>query len=103
MLGDYSSATYSYNNFDGGKKTRKTTAMISETLNTDWISELDAVLLENLMKSTNVQIIQNDFTTYTVPVMIKDTSFVKKTTANDGIKIQYTIQIEYANQENTNS
>ena len=103
MLGDYSSATYSYNNFDGGKKTRKTTAMISETLNTDWISELDAVLLENLMKSTNVQIIQNDFTTYTVPVMIKDTSFVKKTTANDGIKIQYTIQIEYANPENTNS
>jgi hypothetical protein len=52
--------------------------------------------------STNVHIIENDFTTYTVPVTITDTSFIKKTNANDGL-IQYTINIEYSNPVNTNS
>ena len=52
--------------------------------------------------STDVYIVENADTTYTEPVMITDTSFVKKTVANDKL-IQYTIQIEYANPINTNS
>ena len=55
------------------------------------------------MKATKVQIIENDFTTYTVPVLIKDSSFIKKTSANDRLQIQYTVRIEYANPVNTNS
>ena len=103
MVGNFSDTLYSYNNFEGGKKVSRTSAVLSETLNTDWISETDAVLLESLMKATKVQIIENDFTTYTVPVLIKDSSFIKKTSANDRLQIQYTIRIEYANPVNTNS
>ena len=103
LLGDYNSATYSYNNFDRGKRTRKTDAMIKETINTDFISEAEAEFLENLIMSTNVHIVENDDTTYTVPVMVTDKSFVKKTVANNKVKIQYTINIEYANPVNTNS
>jgi hypothetical protein len=103
MIGDFSRTQYSYNNFEGGKKVSRTTASLSETLNTDWITEDEAVLLENLMKATKVNIVENDYTTYTVPVLIKDSSFVKKTSVNDRLKIRYTIQIEYANPVNTNS
>ena len=77
--------------------------MLRETLNTDWISEEETTLLESLLMSTNVNIIENADTTYTVPVMITDTNFVRKTVANEGVKIQYTINIEYANPLNTNS
>tara|TARA_R100000655_G_scaffold66129_1_gene104557 strand:+ start:762 stop:2219 length:1458 start_codon:yes stop_codon:yes gene_type:complete len=103
LLGDFSSSMYYYDNFDRGKRTRQTTAVIKETLNTDWIREEEAQLLESLIMSTNVQIVKNADTDYTVPVMITDKSIVRKTQANDGIKIQYTINIEYANPLNTNS
>ena len=96
---------YSYTNSDRGKNTKNTSAVLKETINTDWISEADAVLLEGLLMSTNVSIIETTGTNssrYTVPVMVTDSSFVKKTVANDKL-IQYTINIEYANPINTNS
>ena len=102
LLGNFSSDMYSYNNFSRGKNTRNTTAIVREVINTDWITEQDAVLLEGLIMSTNVQIIANSDTNYTVPVMVTDTSFIKKTVANDKM-IKYTINIEYANPINTNS
>jgi hypothetical protein len=102
MLGDFNNEMYSYDNFGRGKKTRTTTAILKETLQTDWISEADAVLLESLIMSTNVQIVENADTDYTVPVMVSDKSFIKKTVANDKL-IKYTINIEYANPINTNS
>jgi hypothetical protein len=66
------------------------------------MTEQDANLLEKLIMSTDVYIVENADTTYTEGVMITDASFVKKTVANDQM-IQYTIQIEYANPINTNS
>ena len=103
IVGEFNSDLYSYTNSDRGKNTRNTTAILRETLNTDWISEADAVLLENLIMSTNVTKVQNETNDdYTVPVMITDSSFVKKTVANDKL-IQYTINIAYANPINTNS
>ena len=105
MIGEFSSDMYSYTNSDRGKNTKNTSAVLKETINTDWISEADAVLLEGLLMSTNVSIIETTGTNssrYTVPVMVTDSSFVKKTVANDKL-IQYTINIEYANPLNTNS
>ncbi len=102
LLGNFSSDMYSYNNFSRGKNTRNTTAIVREVINTDWITEQDAVLLEGLIMSTNIQIVENSDTTYTVPVLVTDTSFIKKTVANDKM-IKYTINIEYANPINTNS
>ena len=89
MIGEFSQDMYSYNNFEGGKKIRRTSVILSETINTDWITEEEAVFLENLIKATKVQLIENDYTTYTVPVLIKDTNFVKKTDVNNRLKIQY--------------
>jgi hypothetical protein len=103
MLGEFNSTEYSYNNFDATRKVRSTTAILKETLNTDWITEQDAELLEKCVMSTDVFIIENIDTTYTVPVMITNKSISRKTQANDGIKIRYTINIEYANPLNTNS
>ena len=102
MLGNFSEDMYVYDNFRGGKTTRSTTAVLKETIQTDFISEADAVLLENLIMSTSVQIVENSDTDYTVPVMITSSSFIKKTVANDRL-IKYTIEIEYANPVNTNS
>ena len=103
MLGNFNSDMYSYNNFARGKRTRQTTAILKETINTDWLNEDQVELMESLLMSTNVNIIENADTNFTVPVMITDKSIVRKTTANDKLKIQYTFKIEYANAYNTNS
>ncbi len=103
VLGEYNSTEYSYNNFDSTRKVRKTDAILKETLNTDWITEEDAELLEKCVMSTDVFIIENADTTYTVPVLVTNKNIVRKTNANDGIKIKYTINIEYSNPLNTNS
>ena len=76
--------------------------MLKETLNTDWLSENEASLMEKLLMSTNVYILDNADTDFTQGVMITDSNIVRKTQANDKL-IQYTINIEYANPVNTNS
>ena len=102
MLGTFNKSRWRYNNTQRGKTTRQTTAILKETLQTDWISEQDANLLEKLVYSTDVYILENLDTDFTEGVVITDSSFVKKTVANDKL-IQYTINIEYANPINTNS
>ena len=102
IMGRFNASKWYYNNTMRGKKTRQTTAILKETLNTDWITEQDGNLLEKLIMSTDVYIVENTDTTYTEGVMITDSSFVRKTRANDKM-IQYTIKIEYANPINTNS
>ena len=102
MLGTFNKSQWRYNNTQRGKTTRQTTAVLKETLNTDWITEQDGNLLEKLLMSTSVYIVENADTDYTEAVMITDSSFVRKTVANDRM-IRYTINIEYANPLNTNS
>ena len=102
MLGTFDKSRWRYNNTQRGKSTISTTAILKETIQTDWITEANAVLLENLIMSTDVQIVENADTDFTEGVMITDNSFVKKTVANDKM-IKYTINIEYANPVNTNS
>jgi len=102
MLGTFNKSKWRYNNTQRGKTTRQTTAVLKETLNTDWISEQDGNLLEKLLMSTSVYIVENADTDYTEAVMITDSSHVRKTVANDRM-IRYTINIEYANPLNTNS
>ena len=102
MLGNFGEEKYSYADTQRGEKTRQTTATLEETLNTDWITEQDAQLLEGLIMSTNVEIVENADTEFSQGVMVTDSSFVRKTVANDKM-IQYTIKIKYANNINTNS
>ena len=102
MLGTFNKSKWRYNNTQTGKTTRQTTAVLKETINTDWITEADSVLIEKLIMSTDVYIVENQDTDFTEGVLVTDSSFIKKTTANDKM-IQYTINIEYANPVNTNS
>jgi hypothetical protein len=102
MLGTFNKSKWRYNNTQRGKTTRQTTAVLKETINTDWITEADSVLIEKLIMSTDVYIVENSDTDFTEGVLVTDSSFIKKTTANDKM-IQYTINIEYANPVNTNS
>ena len=101
-MGRFNGSKWSYNNTMRGKTTREVTAVLKETLNTDWITEEQAYLLEKLIMSTDVYIVENADTEFTQGVMVTDSSIVKKTVANNKM-IQYTIQIEYANNVNTNS
>ena len=102
LLGKYNSSKFFYNNTMRGINTRQTTAVLKEQLNTDWITENEGILIEKLLMSTNVDIVENMDTEFTQGVVITDSSFIKKTSANDKL-IQYTINIEYANPINTNS
>ena len=102
MIGTFNKSKWRYNNTQRGKTTRQTTAILKETIQTDWISEQDANLLEKCIYSTDVYIVENAETDFTEAVVVTDSSFVKKTVANDKL-IQYTINIEYANPINTNS
>ena len=102
MLGNFNRSKWFYNNTQRGKTTRQTTAVLKETINTDWIKEEDTILIEKLIMSTDVYIVENSDTDFTEGVMVTDSSFIKKTSANDKL-IQYTINIEYANPVNTNS
>ena len=102
MLGTFTGSKWRYNNTQRGKTTRETTAVLKETLNTNWITEQDANLLEKLLVSTHIDIVENADTEFTEGVLITDSSFIRKTKANDKL-IQYTINIEYANPINTNS
>ena len=105
MLGTFNKSVWRYNNTQRGKATRQTTAVLKETLNTDWISEEDGNLLEKLIMSTDVYIVESGDgveTEYTQAVMVTDSTHARKTVANNNM-IQYTVQIEYANNVNTNS
>jgi hypothetical protein len=92
LVGEFNNTMYGYSQLSRGKKTRNTTTRVKETINTDWITEEDAVLLQGLLSSTNVLIVDN----FCHPVMITDSSMVRKNSVNDRLKIQYTLKIEWA-------
>ena len=102
MLGTFNKSKWRYNNTQRGKTTRQTSAILKETLSTDWLTEPQANLMEKLIMSTDVYVVENAETDYTEGVIVTDSSFVRKTGANDKL-IKYTINIEYANPINTNS
>ena len=102
MIGIFNKSKYRYSNWDKGQSIRQTTATKKETLNTDYILEEQAILIEKLLMSTDVYLVQNSNRSQTHSVIVTDSSYIKKTVANDKL-IQYTINIEYSNNVNTNS
>ena len=99
--GTWNSATFTYDNTDRGKKTLYTEATRKLTINSDWLNDDEGAWLEELFTSTNVQILADNNVVY--PVVITDKRFTKKTSVNNKIKIQYTVNLEYANKVRTNS
>jgi len=100
--GTWDSATFNYNSWDRGKKTLFKTATKKMTINSDWLNEDEGAWLEELFTSNEVQILNDDYTIVD-PVVVTNKNYIKKTSVNDKIKIQYTINLEYANKVRTNN
>tara|TARA_R100000329_G_scaffold124669_1_gene103192 strand:- start:2936 stop:4417 length:1482 start_codon:yes stop_codon:yes gene_type:complete len=107
VSGTWDSTSFNYETWDRGSSTLFTEAKRKLTANTDWLNEEEAIWLEELFTSSNVHIIldrhDDGYTGVTIPVVINDKSYVKKTSVNNKIKIQYTVNLEYANKVRTNS
>ena len=95
------SVDFNYNNWDRGRETLFTKAQKKLIINSDYLNEDEAVWLQELFTSINVQILDDNGVEF--PVIITNKSYTKKTSVNNKIKIQYTINLEYANKERTNS
>jgi hypothetical protein len=101
VSGTWDSATFTYENQDRGTKTLYTEATRKLVINSDWLNPDEGAWLEELFTSTNIQILADSNIVY--PVVITNKTYTKKTSVNNKIKIQYTINLEYANKVRTNS
>ena len=101
VSGTWDSATFTYDNWDRGKNTLYTEATRKLTINSDWLNPDEGAWLEELFTATNVQILGDSNVVY--PVILTDKRYTKKTSVNNKVKIQYTINLEYANKVRTNS
>ena len=101
VSGSWNQATFTYDNWDRGKNTLYTEATRKLTINSDWLNPDEGAWLEELFTSTNVQILGDSNVVY--PVIVTDKRYTKKTSVNNKIKIQYTVNLEYANKVRTNS
>ena len=99
--GSWDSSSFSYDNWDRGKQTLFTEAKRKLTINSDWLNENEGAWLEELFTSTNIQVLADNNVVY--PVVITNKNYTKKTSVNNKLKIQYTVNLEYANKVRTNS
>ena len=101
LAGSWNEAAYRVDSYKGGKKAFRVNATEKITMNSDFVSESENVMFEELINSPEVYILegyQTDAATsalnqYVKPVRLTTSSFVKKTVANDKL-IQYTFEIE---------
>jgi len=101
LAGTWNEAAYRVDSYKGGKKTFRVNATEKITMNTDYISEDDNVMFEELINSPEVYILkgyQTDTASsalnqYVIPTRLITSSFTKKTVANDKL-IQYTFEVE---------
>jgi hypothetical protein len=101
LAGSWNEAAYRVDSYKGGKKAFRVNATEKITMNTDFVSESENDMFEELINSPEVYILegyQTDGTfsalnQYVKPVRLTTSSFTKKTVANDKL-IQYTFEVE---------
>ncbi len=99
--GSWNESLYRPDSFKGGKKSFRVNATERVTMNTNFVSEDDNVMFEELINSPEVYLLEGYQTdaanavlnNYVTPVRLTTSSFTKKTSANDRL-IQYTFEIE---------
>lgn len=99
--GSWNEQQYKVLSYKGGKKSFRVNATEKITMNSDFISEDHNVMFEELTNSPEVYMLesyQTDITgsainNYVTPVKLTNSSFTKKTRANDNL-IQYTFEVE---------
>ena len=101
LEGTWNESIYQPNGFRGGKKAFRVNATEKISMNTEFVSEAEAVWFEELINSPEVYILdsfQVDPTDallnqYVTPARLTTSNFTKKTIANDKL-IQYTFEVE---------
>ena len=104
MQGTWNDSRYRIDGFKGGKKNFRVNSTERISVNTDFVTEADAVWFEELINSQDVYIIKgfdasesapyNTITNkYVEPVLVTTSSYTRKTIANDKL-IQYTFDLE---------
>ena len=101
LEGTWNQSKYRLDSFRGGKKAFRVNAMEKITMNTDFVTEADAVIFEELINSPEVYLLKGYQTDdarsvlnqYVTPVRLTTSSFTTKTIANDKL-MQYTFEIE---------
>ena len=101
LEGTWNEGKYRIDSYKGGKKAFRVNATERITMNTDFVTEADSVVFEELINSPEVYMLkgyQTDITDsalnqYVIPVRLTTSSFTKKTIANDKL-MQYTFEVE---------
>ena len=101
LAGTWNEAAYRVDSYKGGKKAFRVNATEKITMNSDFVSESENDMFEELINSPEVYILdgyQDDIpfsalNQYVKPVRLTTSSFTKKTVANDKL-IQYTFEVE---------
>jgi len=101
LAGTWNEAAYRVDSYKGGKKAFRVNATEKIKMNTDFVSESENEMFEELINSPEVYILEGYQTDgsfsalnqYVKPVRLTTSSFVKKTVANDKL-IQYTFEVE---------
>tara|TARA_R110002020_G_scaffold10145_1_gene39271 strand:- start:138 stop:1553 length:1416 start_codon:yes stop_codon:yes gene_type:complete len=111
LQGTWNESKYRSYGHKGGKKTFRVNATESISINTDYISENDNTILQELVNSPEIymlkgykDITETNFlkTEYVTPVTLKTSSHTTKTIANDKL-IQYSFEIEFTKTLKTQS
>jgi len=101
LAGTWNEAAYRIDSYKGGKKAFRVNATEKITMNTDFVSESENDMFEELINSPEVYILEGYQTDasfsalnqYVKPVRLTTSSFTRKTVANDKL-IQYTFEVE---------
>ena len=101
LAGTWNEAAYRVDSYKGGKKSFRVNATEKITMNSDFVSESENDMFEELINSPEVYILEGYQTDipfsalnqYVIPVRLTTSSFTKKTVANDKL-IQYSFEVE---------
>ena len=101
LEGTWNESLYKVDGYKGGKKSFRVNATESIKMNTDYVTESENVMFEELTNSPEIYQLQGFQTDvensllnqYVTPVRLKTSSFTKKTVGNDKL-IQYTFEVE---------
>ena len=111
--GTWNDKQYRINGYKGGKKNFRVNTKEIITINTEFVTDEDAVWFEDLINSTEVFILKGYVSSgvavrdgmtnrFVEPVSVTTSSYIRKTKVNDKL-IQYTFELEKTNNKRTQS
>ena len=108
--GTWNESAFKISGYKGGKKNFRVNSTEKIKLNTDFVTEEEGVWFEQLINSPEVYVLEgfqsdptySSFNNYVQPATITNSSYVRKTKANDKL-MQYTIEIEKSKMKRTQS